>query len=372
MSQQDYYELLGVTRSADAATLKKAYRKKAMQYHPDRNPGDSAAEAKFKELSIAYDVLRDPEKRTAYDRFGHAAFDGNAGGFDYDFSASFADVFDDLFGEIMGGRRRTASGRGADLRYNLEITLEDTYRGKTTQIRVPTTVGCENCGGSGAAAGSAPVSCPTCHGVGKVRAQQGFFTIERTCPACSGAGQVIENPCSGCGGSGRVHKERNLSVDIPAGVDDGTRIRLAGEGEAGHRGGPPGDLYIFLSIQPHRIFNRDGLHLYCTVPIPMTDAALGGSIEVPSLEGKRTRINIPAGTQTGRQFRLKGKGMPALRRQGHGDMYIQTVIETPVNLSKRQKELLHQFSDASKGAQNSPESEGFFTRVKELWDDLTE
>ena len=372
MSQQDYYELLGVERNADATTLKKAYRKKAMQYHPDQNPDDKAAEAKFKELSIAYDVLRNSEKRTAYDRFGHAAFDGNAGGFDFDFSSSFADVFDDLFGEIMGGRRRAASGRGADLRYNLEIALEDAYRGKNAQIRVPTTAGCEECDGSGAAPGSAPISCPTCHGAGKVRAQQGFFTIERTCPSCGGAGQVIENPCNGCGGSGRVHKEKNLSVDIPAGVEDGTRIRLAAEGEAGHRNGPSGDLYIFLSIVPHRIFKRDGLHLYCTVPIPMTDAALGGSIEVPSLEGKRTRINIPAGTQTGRQFRLRDKGMPALRRQVHGDMYIQTVIETPVNLSKRQRELLRQFSDAAKGAQNSPESEGFFARVRELWDDLTE
>ena len=372
MSQQDYYELLGVERNAGAADLKKAYRQKAMQFHPDRNPGDSAAETKFKELSIAYDILRDPEKRAAYDRYGHAAFDGAAGGFDFDFNSSFADVFDDLFGELMGGRRRSSSFRGADLRYNLEITLEDAYHGKNAQIRVPTTIACEGCGGAGAAAGTAPMSCPTCHGAGRIRAQQGFFTIERTCPGCSGAGQVIERPCADCGGSGRVHKERSLSVDIPAGVEDGTRIRLAGEGEAGMRGGPPGDLYIFLSIAPHRIFKRDGLHLYCAVPIPMTQAALGGSIEVPSLEGKRTRINMPAGTQTGRQFRLRGKGMPVLRDHGQGDMYIQTVVETPVNLSKRQKDLLREFAEAGQGAKNSPESEGFFTRVKDLWEDLTE
>ncbi len=372
MSQQDYYELLGVERNARAAALKKAYRQKAMQYHPDRNPDDSAAEAKFKELSIAYDILRDPEKRAAYDRYGHAAFDGAAGGFDFDFNSSFADVFDDLFGELMGGRRRSSTSRGADLRYNLEITLEDAYHGKNAQIRVPTTISCEGCGGSGAAAGTAPMSCPTCHGAGRIRAQQGFFTIERTCPGCSGAGQVIERPCADCGGSGRVHKERSLSVDIPAGVEDGTRIRLAGEGEAGMRGGPPGDLYIFLSLAPHRIFKRDGLHLYCTVPIPMTHAALGGSLEVPSLEGKRTRINMPAGTQTGRQFRLRGKGMPVLRGHGQGDMYIQTVVETPVNLSKSQQELLGKFAEAGKGAKNSPQSEGFFARVKDLWEDLTE
>ena len=374
MTQQDYYDLLGVTHEADADALKKAYRKKAMQYHPDRNPGDEKAEAKFKELSMAYDVLRDPEKRAAYDRFGPAAFDGSgpdAGGFD--FASSFADVFDDLFGEFMGTRRRsTGARRGDDLRYNLEITLDDAYRGSTAQIRVPSTVGCEDCGATGAEAGSEPVTCPTCQGAGRVRAQQGFFTIERTCPSCGGAGRVIENPCQACGGSGQVYKERSLSVDVPAGVEDGTRIRLAGEGAAGMRGGPPGDLYIFLSMAPHRIFNRDGLHLYCTVPIPMADAALGGTIEVPTPEGTRSRINIPAGTQNGRQFRLKGKGMPVLRGQGRGDLYIQTLVETPVNLSKRQKDLLREFQAESTGHRNSPETEGFFARVKELWDDLTD
>ncbi|MCG8695335.1 MAG: molecular chaperone DnaJ [Minwuiales bacterium] len=371
MTQQDFYELLGVERGVDADSLKKAYRKKAMQYHPDRNPGDQEAEAKFKELSMAYDVLRDPDKRAAYDRFGHAAFDGSGpdvGGFD--FGTTFADVFDDLFGEFMGGRRRSSARRGDDLRYNLEIQLDDAFHGTKTQIRVPTTIGCDACDGSGAAGGAQPVVCPTCQGAGRVRAQQGFFTIERTCPTCSGAGRVIENPCDVCGGSGRIHKEKSLSVDIPPGVEDGTRIRLAGEGEAGLRGGPPGDLYIFLSIAPHRIFQRDGLHLYCTVPIPMTDAALGGTIEVPTMDGGRSRVNIPAGTQTGRQFRLKGKGMPMLRGQGRGDMYLKTVVETPVNLTKRQKELLREFQ--GEGKDNNPESEGFFARVKDLWDDFTE
>jgi molecular chaperone DnaJ len=373
MSQQDYYDLLEVGQDADAAALKKAYRQKAMQYHPDRNPDNAEAEAKFKELSVAYDVLRDPDKRAAYDRYGHAAFEnGGAGGQSHDFTSSFADVFDDLFGEFMGGRRRSTAARGADLRYNLEIELEDAYHGKSVQIRVPTSVSCEECSGSGAAGGAKPKNCPTCQGAGRVRAQQGFFTIERTCPSCGGAGQVIDQPCGGCGGSGRVHKERTLSVDIPAGVEDGTRIRLANEGEAGGRGGPPGDLYIFLSIGPHQIFSRDGLHLYCTVPIPMTDATLGGSIEVPTVEGGRSRVSIPAGTQTGRQFRLRGKGMPGLRGQNKGDMYIQTVTETPVNLTKRQKELLAEFRQEAKTESNSPQSEGFFGRVKDFWEDLTE
>lgn len=369
MSKHDYYEILGVPRGASADELKKAYRKLAMQCHPDRNPGDLEAERRFKEVSEAYDVLKDDQKRAAYDQFGHAAFEqGGRGGFDG--AASFADVFDDLFGEFMGARRGGAT-RGADLRYNLEITLDDAFNGKTAKIRVPTSVACEECRGSGAAGDSKPSTCTTCRGAGKVRAAQGFFTIERTCPTCNGVGRVIENPCRACGGQGRVHRDKTLAVTIPAGVEEGTRIRLAGEGEAGLRSGPPGDLYIFLAIAPHRFFRRDGLHVYCRVPIAMVTAALGGVVEVPTLEGGRARVTIPPGTQTGRQFRLKGKGMPTMRGSAEGDMFVQAVVETPVSLSKRQRELLQEF-DKLGSKETSPESEGFFARVKELWDDLRE
>ena len=376
MAKADYYDLLGVDRGVDAERLKKAYRKAAMKYHPDRNPGDHEAEARFKELSEAYDALRDPEKRAAYDRFGHAAFEGGmAGGHSgFDFASSFADVFDDLFGEFMGGRRRDGGSRGSDLRYNLEISLEDAFQGITKQIRVPRSIGCEDCAGSGAAEGAQPITCPSCQGHGKVRAQQGFFTIERTCPTCGGAGRVIEKPCPRCGGQGRTHEEKTLSVTIPQGVEDGTRIRLSGEGDAGVRGGPPGDLYIFLSLKPHHLFKRDGRQIYCRVPIPMTTAALGGEVEVPTIDGGRARVGVPAGTQSGKQFRLRGKGMPPLHGQGapNGDMYVQTLVEVPVNLSKRQKELLKEFQAAGKGGDNSPETEGFFAKVKEFWEDLTE
>lgn len=373
MAKRDYYEILGVTRDADADSIKKAYRKLAMKYHPDQNPDDKAAEQKFKELSEAYHVLSDQEKRGTYDQFGHAAFEGggpSAG--EGDFRSSFADVFDDLFGEFVGGGRRGRQGptRGADLRYNMEISLEDAYNGKQAKIRVPGTVACETCSGSGAEPGTKPQTCNACGGAGKVRAQQGFFTIERTCPTCQGAGQVIAKPCKACHGAGRTQKEKTLSVNIPAGVEDGTRIRLAGEGEAGARGAPPGDLYIFLGIKPHRIFQRDGMHVHCRVPIPMTTAALGGSIEVPTLAGTRARVSVPAGAQSGHQFRLRGKGMPALRGSGHGDMYIQVGVETPVNLNKKQKELLKQFDQAGGARSTSPESEGFFTKVKEIWEDL--
>src|SRR4051812_26180244 len=322
MAKQDYYELLGVAKSASADDLKKAYRKLAMQYHPDRNPGDKEAEHKFKEINEAYDVLKDEQKRSAYDRFGHQAFEGGragpagagAGGFDFNFGSGFADIFDEMFGEFMGGRRGgPASGRGADLRYNLEITLEDAFAGSQATVRVPTSVVCEACSGSGAESGTQPVTCPTCGGMGKVRAQQGFFTIERTCPGCHGAGRVIKDPCKACGGSGRARREKSLQVNIPAGVEDGTRIRLAGEGEAGLRGAAPGDLYIFLAISPHRFFQRDGVNIHCRVPIPMTTAVLGGTIEVPTIDGQRTKISVPSGTQSGHQFRLKGKGMSVLR-----------------------------------------------------------
>lgn len=375
-SKRDYYEVLGVSKTANAEDLKKAFRKQAMQHHPDRNPGDKEAEHKFKEVNEAYDILRDDQKRAAYDQYGHAAFEGGMGGgrggqgFDF---TSFSDIFDDLFGEFMGGRGgqggRSAGNRGSDLRYNLEITLEDCYRGKTAKIRVPTSIACEACDGSGAEAGAQPIACPTCKGHGKVRAQQGFFTIERTCPTCGGAGRVIEKPCKVCGGAGRTHKEKTLSVDIPPGVDEGNRIRLAGEGEAGLRGGQPGDLYVFLSVQPHRLFRREGQHLHCRVPVSMTKAALGGTAEVPTLDGGQARITIPEGTQTGKQFRLRGKGMPSLQQSGfgagNGDLYIQVMVETPVKLSKRQRELLEEFAQLD-GEESSPESTGFFDKVKEM------
>jgi len=376
MAKQDYYETLGVARDAEADAIKKAYRKLAMQYHPDRNPGDETAEHRFKEVSEAYDVLKDPQKRAAYDRFGHAAFDGSAGGrggggFDFNFGAGFADIFDEMFGDFMGGRGGGAA-RGADLRYNMEITLEEAFHGKTAEIRVPTSVTCDSCAGTGAAKGSAPIACGTCKGRGRVRAQQGFFTIERTCPSCHGAGRVIENPCPACRGAGRVQREKALKVNIPAGVEDGTRIRLAGEGEAGVRGAAPGDLYIFLSVAPHRLFQRNNADIYCRAPIPMTTAALGGSIEVPTIDGQRARINVPGGTQNSRQFRLKGKGMRILRSNARGDMYVEVNVETPMNLTKRQQELLREFEAESEGKKTSPESEGFFGRVKEFWEDLTE
>jgi len=374
VAEQDFYELLGVDRQASQNDLKKAYRKLAMKYHPDRNQGDAGAEAKFKEISEAYDILSDEEKRDAYDRFGHAAFQGGGGGFEGGFGSSFADVFDDLFGEFMGGGRQQRGGnnRGADLRYNMDITLEEAFNGKTSKITIPTTSVCDGCEGTGAEAGSQPSTCATCQGHGKVRAQSGFFTIERTCPNCGGVGRVISNPCKSCSGAGRVEKDKTLSVNIPKGVEDGTRIRLSGEGEAGLRGGPPGDLYIFLSLQPHEVFQRDGANIYCRVPIAMTTAALGGDIDVPTLDGGRVAVSLPEGTQTGRQFRLRGKGMPHMRGRGQGDMYVQTMVETPVNLSKEQKELLAQFQASLGDGGTSPESEGFFRKAKELWNDITD
>ncbi len=380
MSKEDFYTLLGVERDADAGEIKKAYRKLAMKYHPDRNPGDKEAERKFKEINEAYEVLKDEEKRAAFDRFGHAAFEqggpgaGGFGGGGAGFGG-FADIFDEMFGDFGGrggGGPQGGAGRGSDLRYNMEITLEEAFEGKKTNIRVPTSVSCDGCKGTGAAGGAAPVSCATCGGHGRVRTQQGFFTVERTCPSCQGTGQVIKEPCTICGGQGRVHKEKNLSVTIPAGVEDGTRIRLGEEGEAGLRGAPAGDLYIFLSIAPHRMFRRDGANIHCRAPIPMTTAALGGTIEVPTVEGKLTRVSIPAGAQSGQQFRLKSKGMKILRSESRGDMFVQVAVETPVSLSKKQKELLKEFEDESNHQKHSPESHGFFDKVKDLWEDLKE
>ncbi|MFD2261651.1 molecular chaperone DnaJ [Lacibacterium aquatile] len=380
MAKQDYYELLGVERGASADDLKRAYRKLAMQYHPDRNPDDKSAEQKFREISEAYEVLKDDDKRAAYDRYGHAAFEGGMGGGaggggfgGFDFSSGFADIFDEVFGEFMGGRRGGGGGggsRGADMRYNLEISLEDAYAGTETLITVVASEQCEVCEGSGAEKGSKPVTCPTCSGRGKVRAQQGFFTIERACPRCGGHGQVIENPCKSCAGSGRTRKERTLQVQIPAGVEDGTRIRMSGQGEAGLRGAPPGDLYIFLSVAPHRLFQRDGANIYCRVPIPMTTAALGGSIEVPAVDGSRVKIAVPPGTQTGHQFRLRGKGMSVLRSPARGDMYVEAQVETPMNLTPRQIELLKEFENEGEQEQTNPQTSGFFSKVKEFFNDL--
>ncbi|HET7678783.1 MAG TPA: molecular chaperone DnaJ [Xanthobacteraceae bacterium] len=372
MSKRDYYEILGVARGASDADLKAAFRKLAMQHHPDRNPGDNECEHRFKECNEAYEVLRDPEKRAAYDRFGHAAFEHGGGGhgFGADFGSTFSEIFEDLFG-MGGGRRGRSSGRmrGDDLRYNMEITLEEAYSGKNAQIRIPTPVTCEVCSGTGAKAGTQPKACATCGGQGKIRHAQGFFTLERTCPTCHGRGQVIENPCTPCGGSGRVTRERMLSVNIPAGVEDGTRIRLAGEGEAGVRGGPPGDLYIFLSLAAHDFFQRESADLHCRVPISMVTAALGGEFEVPTIDGGKTRVKVPEGTQSGRRFRLTGKGMPVLRSKQTGDMYVQTVVETPQSLTRRQKELLREFDKLS-SHDTQPESAGFFSRVREFLDGL--
>jgi len=380
MSKRDYYEILEVARTATPDELKKAYRKLAMQHHPDRNPDNPAAADTFKELNEAYDVLKDEQKRAAYDRFGHAAFEngrgGGGGGFESPFGGGgFSDLFEEMFGDFMGGGRRgQTSGTGADLRYNMEISLEDAFNGKTATITVPTSAPCDSCKGSGGAGGAQPVACSTCHGAGKVRAQQGFFTIERTCPTCQGMGRVIKDPCRSCGGSGRVRKDKTLQVTIPAGVEDGTRIRLAGEGEAGMRGAPPGDLYIFLSLAKHRLFQREGANIYCRVPIPMTTAALGGAIDVPTIEGAMTKVTIPAGTQTGNQFRLRNKGMSVLRSPARGDMFIHAMVETPMALNKRQIELLKEFEAAGEAdaSRHSPESHGFFAKVKELWQDLTE
>ncbi len=379
MAKRDYYETLGVTRGASAEEIKKAYRAKAKELHPDRNKDNPKAEAQFKEVNEAYDVLKDEQKKAAYDRFGHAAFDGGmgpgarpggGGGFQQgDFASAFSDVFEDLFGDFMGGRQggggRQRATRGSDLRYNLRISLEEAFKGLQKTISVPTSVACTACHGTGAEGGAEPVTCPTCAGMGKVRAQQGFFTVERTCPTCGGSGQIVKNPCKTCGGAGRTEKERVLNVNIPAGVETGTRIRLAGEGEAGLRGGPSGDLYIFIEVREHAIFQRDGVNLFCRVPVSMTTAALGGEVEVPTIDGGRSSVKIPTGSQTGKQMRLRGKGMPALRGGGTGDMLIELAVETPVNLTSRQKELLREFERLSED--NNPEGSSFFSKVRNFW-----
>jgi molecular chaperone DnaJ len=384
MAKRDFYDVLGVARGASADEIKKAYRAKAKELHPDRNADDPQAEARFKEVNEAYEALKDPDKKAAYDRFGHAAFDGGAGprgpgGMGGrpggpDFGSAFSDVFEDLFGDFMGrggagpGGARSRAARGSDLRYNLRIGLDEAYAGLQKTIRVNTLSTCGACQGTGAEGGAEPVTCPTCSGLGKVRAQQGFFTVERTCPTCGGMGQIVKNPCKVCRGAGRVEKERTLSVNIPAGVETGTRIRLSGEGEAGLRGGPAGDLYIFIEVKDHPIFQRDGLDLHCRVPISFGTAALGGEVEVPTIDGGRSRVKVPPGAQTGKALRLRGKGMPALRGQGQGDMLVELVVETPVNLTARQKELLAEFERLSED--NNPESSSFFSKVKSFWDGM--
>lgn len=376
---KDYYATLGVAKGASADDLKKAYRKLAMELHPDRNPGNSEAEKRFKEINQAYDILKDPEKRQLYDRFGAQAFEGGAGpqgprggarGGAQGFGA-FADIFDQMFGDFAGQRGGAQSqAHGADLRYNMTISLEEAFAGKQTNVRIPGTAACEVCKGSGAEAGSKPVTCATCQGRGRVRASQGFFTVERACPTCGGEGRTIDKPCRACRGEGRVHKEKTLQVSIPPGVEDGTRIRLAGEGETGYRGAPPGDLYIFLSVQPHPFFQREGADLFCRVPIPLTTAALGGQIEVPAIEGGRLKVQVTEGTQSGHRVRLKGKGMSVLRASRRGDLYVEMAVETPVKLNKKQRELLKAFEEAGDSDVTSPESSGFFAKMKEFFDGL--
>jgi molecular chaperone DnaJ len=384
MAKRDYYEILGVAKGASADEIKKGYRTKAKELHPDRNADKPDAESQFKEANEAYEVLKNPDKKAAYDRYGHAAFEGGMGGGggrpgggfgggQGDFSSAFSDVFDDLFGDFRGGRGGQQSGgrraaRGSDLRFNLRVSLEDAFAGLQKSINVPTSVACDGCSGSGAEGGAEPTTCPTCSGMGKVRAQQGFFTIERTCPTCNGLGQIIQNPCKVCNGEGRIEKEKALNVNIPAGVETGTRIRLAGEGEAGMRGGPTGDLYIFIEVEEHKLFQRETNHLFCRVPVSMASAAMGGDIEVPTIDGGRSRVKIPSGSQSGRQMRLRSKGMPTLRGGSAGDMFIELAVETPVNLTSKQKELLREFEALSE--ENNPESSTFFKSVKNFWDSM--
>ncbi len=373
MAKKDYYEILGVDKSCDDKTLKSAFRKLAKEYHPDHNAGKPEAEAKFKEISEAYERLKNPESRAAYDRYGHAAFDGGSGrgnysgGFDGNFSSAFSDIFNDFFGDFSNSTRsRETSNRGSDLRYNLEITLEEAYSGKSDTINVPMNTECTGCKGNGGENGEAPIVCPNCQGSGKTRASQGFFMIERSCTSCNGSGQIVVNPCKSCGGQGRVKKPKKLSINVPAGVEDGNRIRLSGQGEAGLRGGRTGDLYIFVSIKPHKFFQRDGSDLYCNVPVSMATAALGGQIDIPTIDGSKLSVSIPEGSQNNKHLRLRGKGMPILRQRNFGDLHLQISVETPVNLSKKQKQLLEEFQNIS-NEKNNPVSDGFFKKLRDLW-----
>ena len=373
MSKRDYYEVLGAERSADQETLKKAYRRLAMKYHPDRNPDDVSAEDSFKEAKEAYDVLSDEQKRAAYDQFGHAGVQGlGDGGAGFGSAAGFRDIFDEVFGDVFGGRGGGQRAyRGADMRYPLELSLEEAVFGTTTSIRVPTLVQCETCNGSGAMPGSSPATCETCDGQGQVRMQQGFFSIQQTCPQCRGSGRVITDPCRECGGQGRRRQEKTLSVKVPAGVDSGDRIRLSGEGESGQQGGPSGDLYVEISVREHSIFTRDGVHLYCEVPIAFSTAALGGDLDVPTLK-ERVKLKIPAETQTGKLFRLRGKGVKSVRGGATGDLICRVVTETPVNLGAKQKALLRQFEESMQqsGKTHSPKESSWVDSVKQFFEDL--
>jgi len=374
MAKRDYYEVLGISKDASAAELKKAYRRVAMKHHPDRNPGDKAAEDKFKEASEAYEILSDPQKRAAYDQFGHAGVDqnagmggaGGAGGF-----GNFSDIFGDVFGDIFGGGRGGRGGprRGADLRYNLQLSLEDAVRGTSVEIKVPTLVACDTCDGSGAKKGTSPKTCTTCGGMGQVRMQQGFFSVQQPCPSCQGKGTLITDPCGSCGGQGRMEETKKLSVKVPAGVDTGDRIRLSGEGEAGAAGGPAGDLYVEVHVKPHDIFQRDGRDLYCEVPVSFIDAALGGELEVPTLDG-RVKLKVPQETQTGKLFRLRGKGVTPVRGGPRGDLMCRVVVETPVNLTNKQKDLLREFQGTMKGSKNSPRQSSWFDGMKNFFSDM--
>ena len=372
MAKQDFYATLGVAREADGDALKKAYRKLAMQFHPDRNPGDATAEAKFKEANEAYDVLKDEQKRAAYDRFGHAAFEnggpGAAGGPGFD-GGGLGDIFDQMFSQFGGGQRR-GPRTGNDIRAQVEIEMIDAFNGTKVPLRVPTRVACEACVGTGSESkDQTATTCAGCNGAGKVRAQQGFFLVERTCPTCGGSGRTIRNPCKICRGAGTVQRERSLNVAVPAGVDDGTRIRMTGEGEAGGPGAVPGDLYVHIAVRPHAIFQRDGNNIFCRVPLRMSQAALGADIDVPSIDGSKSRVKIPAGTQTGEQLRLRGKGFSVLRSNQRGDMFIQVVVETPQHLTKKQRELLEDFEKEAQGhKKGSPDSEGFFAKVRDFFD----
>ena len=375
MSKQDFYDVLGVSKEVDSNSLKSAYRRLAMKYHPDKNPDDSEAEKKFKEISEAYEVLSNPEKKAAYDQYGHDAFTGpggGQGGFSEGFGSgfgSFSDIFEDFFGDATGQRNNERLKRGEDLKYEMSITLRDAYLGVKKEISYDTLVSCTSCSGTGSENKDGIGSCGSCRGSGRIRASQGFFTVERTCPACGGSGQVITDPCRECNGEGRQRKNKNIEVSIPAGVEEGSRIRLAGEGTAGQNGAEDGDLYIFISIVSHELFDRDGTNIFCNVPISIYEASLGGSVEVPTVSGGRAKVKIPAGTQSGDQLRLLGKGMPALRSVSFGDMIITLNVEIPKNLSQKQKELLKEF-DQQSNKENIPESTGFFDKVKDFWDEL--
>ncbi len=385
---QDFYKTLGVEKNASADEIKKAYRKLAMKYHPDQNKDNKEAEAKFKEVNAAYDVLKDDDKRAAYNRYGSSAFDGSmggggggnpfGGGFEGFQGGNFSDIFEDMFGDFMGGGgRRNPNGamRGADMQYAMDITMEDAYKGTEKTITIPVNDTCDECNGSGAEKGKKPETCDTCNGSGRIRAQQGFFTIERSCATCGGTGTVIKNPCKKCSGAGRIRRDKTLKINVPKGIDSGRRIRLGGEGEAGVRGGPAGDLYVLINVKPHKFFKREGANLYCRVPIPMTTATLGGEVEVPTIGGKKTKVKVPGGTQTGQQFRLREKGMPVIQSSSLGDMYLEIFVETPVNLNNKQKDMFKKLDEdlsGKDGKKYSPESSGFINRMKDLWSDLTE